>query len=192
MAEIETWASCRRLGPSGRCKKSISRLKSAERSYRSGSSRARTIDNRNSVEQADLKNNLAVLKNADLALERQRQLIQRGNTAKANFDAAEAARDSAAATAERVRAIIAQKMLTAPFAGRVGIRKLDLHNMCRRERASSPCSNSIRFSSISLSPKNRPKAGASHRNRSDFPRRDQDRRRACRPGQPQRFGAGPD
>jgi membrane fusion protein, multidrug efflux system len=80
----------------------------------------------NSVEQADLKNNLAVLKNADLALERQRQLIQRGNTAKANFDAAEAARDSAAAAAERVRAIIAQKMLTAPFAGRFGIRKLDL------------------------------------------------------------------
>jgi membrane fusion protein, multidrug efflux system len=80
----------------------------------------------NSVEQADLKNNLAVLKNAELALERQRQLIQRGNTAKANFDAAEAARDSAAAAAERVRAIIAQKTLTAPFAGRVGIRKLDL------------------------------------------------------------------
>ncbi|MGH6838874.1 MAG: efflux RND transporter periplasmic adaptor subunit [Methylocella sp.] len=80
----------------------------------------------NSVEQADLKNNLAVLKNAELALERQRQLMQKGNTAKANFDAAEAARDSAAAAAERVRAIIAQKMLTAPFAGRVGIRKLDL------------------------------------------------------------------
>ena len=40
------------------------------------------------MKQADLKNNLAVLKNADLALERQRQLIQRGNTAKANFDAA--------------------------------------------------------------------------------------------------------
>jgi membrane fusion protein, multidrug efflux system len=80
----------------------------------------------NSVEQADLKNNLAVLKNAELALERQRQLILGANTAKANFDAAEAARDSAAATVERVRAIIAQKTLTAPFAGRVGIRKLDL------------------------------------------------------------------
>ena len=80
----------------------------------------------NSVEQADLKNNLAVLKNADFALGRQRQLIQGGNTAKANFDSAEAARDSAAAAVERVRAIIAQKMLTAPFAGRVGIRKLDL------------------------------------------------------------------
>jgi membrane fusion protein, multidrug efflux system len=80
----------------------------------------------NSVEQADLKNNLAVLKNAGLVLERQRQLIQGGNTAKANYDAAEAARDSAAAAVERVRAIIAQKMLAAPFAGRVGIRKLDL------------------------------------------------------------------
>ncbi len=80
----------------------------------------------NTVEQADLKNNLAVLKNAELALQRQRQLIQRGNTAEANFDAAEAARDSAAAAVERVRAVIAQKMLTAPFAGRVGIRKLDL------------------------------------------------------------------
>jgi len=80
----------------------------------------------NSVEQADLKNNLAVLKNAGLVLERQRQLIQGGNTAKSNFDAAEAARDSAAAAVERVRAIIDQKILTAPFAGRLGIRKLDL------------------------------------------------------------------
>ncbi|MCI0598454.1 MAG: efflux RND transporter periplasmic adaptor subunit [Beijerinckiaceae bacterium] len=80
----------------------------------------------NSVEQADLKDNLAVLKNAELALERQRQLIQRGNTAEAKFDAAEAARDSAAAAVERVRAIINQKMLKAPFGGRVGIRKLDL------------------------------------------------------------------
>jgi membrane fusion protein (multidrug efflux system) len=79
----------------------------------------------NSVEQADLKNNLAVLKNASLALDRQRQLIQNGNTAKANFDAAESARDQAAAAVERVRAIIAQKSLTAPFAGRVGIRKFD-------------------------------------------------------------------
>lgn len=80
----------------------------------------------NSVEQADLKNNLAALKNAGLVLERQRQLIQGGNTAKANFDAAEAARDQAAAAVDRVRAIIAQKFLTAPFAGRIGIRKLDL------------------------------------------------------------------
>jgi membrane fusion protein, multidrug efflux system len=80
----------------------------------------------NSVEQADLKNNLAVLKNAELALERQRRLIQRGNTAEAKVDSAEADRDSAAAAVERTRAIISQKMLTAPFSGRLGIRKLDL------------------------------------------------------------------
>lgn len=80
----------------------------------------------NTVEQADLKNNLAILKNAELALERQRELIQRASTAKANYDQAEAARDSAAAAVERVRAIIKQKRLTAPFAGRLGIRKLDL------------------------------------------------------------------
>lgn len=80
----------------------------------------------NSVEQADLKNYLATLKNANLALERQRQLTLSGNTAKANFDAAEAARDSASATVERIRATIAQKMLTAPFSGRLGIRKIDL------------------------------------------------------------------
>jgi len=80
----------------------------------------------NSVEQADLKNNLAVLKNAELALERQRRLIQRGSTAEAKVDSAEADRDSAAAAVERTRAIISQKMLTAPFSGRLGIRKLDL------------------------------------------------------------------
>jgi len=79
-----------------------------------------------SVDQADLKNNLAVLKNAELALERQRQLIVGGNTAKANFDSAEAARDSAAAAVERTRAIITQKTLSAPFPGRLGIRKFDL------------------------------------------------------------------
>ncbi len=80
----------------------------------------------NFVEQADLKNNLAVLKNADLALERQRQLSTTGNTAKASLDSAEAARDSAAAAVERVRAVIAQKKLAAPFPGRLGIRKADL------------------------------------------------------------------
>jgi membrane fusion protein (multidrug efflux system) len=80
----------------------------------------------NFVEQADLKNNLATLKNTDLALDRQRQLTLTGNTAKANFDTAEAARDSAAAAVERVRAIITEKKIVAPFSGRLGIRKMDL------------------------------------------------------------------
>ena len=78
------------------------------------------------VEQADLKANLATLKNAELGLERQRQLVSGGNTSKANADAALAARDAAAATAEKTRAIIAQKAVVAPFAGRLGIRKVDV------------------------------------------------------------------
>lgn len=79
-----------------------------------------------SVEQADLLNNEATLKNAELALDRQRQLTLSGNTTKANVDSAQAARDSAAAAAQRVRALIAQKHIVAPFAGRLGIRKVDL------------------------------------------------------------------
>ncbi len=78
-----------------------------------------------SVEQADLKSNLATLRNAELALERQRQLIAGGSTATAQVDSALAARDSAAAAADRTRALIAQKALTAPFSGRLGLRKID-------------------------------------------------------------------
>ena len=77
-------------------------------------------------EHADLKSFSAILKNADIALTRQQQLITGGNTARANLDSAEAARDQAQASVERVKAIIAQKTLLAPFAGRLGIRKLDV------------------------------------------------------------------
>jgi cytochrome oxidase assembly protein ShyY1 len=49
-----------------------------------------------SVEQADLKSNLATLRNVELALERQRQLVAGGSTATANVDSALAARDSPA------------------------------------------------------------------------------------------------
>ena len=79
-----------------------------------------------SVEQADLKSNLATLKNADMALDRQRQLITGGSTSRSTLDAAEAARDQASAAVERTRALIAQKALTAPFAGRIGLRRADI------------------------------------------------------------------
>ena len=42
------------------------------------------------------------------------------------MDSAEAARDSAAAMVERTRRTIAQKTLVASFAGRLGIRKVDV------------------------------------------------------------------
>jgi membrane fusion protein, multidrug efflux system len=79
-----------------------------------------------SIEQADLKNGMAQFKNADVSLDRQQTLVVGGNTAKAQVDSAVAVRDSAAATVERARAVIAQKAIMAPFAGRLGIRKVDI------------------------------------------------------------------
>jgi membrane fusion protein (multidrug efflux system) len=79
-----------------------------------------------SVEQADLANGLAQLKNADSTLARQRTLVAQGNTPQSTVDTAIATRDSAAATVERTRAVIAQKAIKAPFAGRLGLRNVDL------------------------------------------------------------------
>ncbi len=78
------------------------------------------------VEQADLANGRAQLTNADQTLARQKTLWVKGNTAELTVDAALATRDSAAATVERTQAIIAQKAIKAPFAGRLGLRNVDL------------------------------------------------------------------
>jgi membrane fusion protein (multidrug efflux system) len=78
------------------------------------------------VEQADLKSNMAMLKNADMALDRQRQLITGGSTSRSTLAAAEAARDQASAAVERTRALISQKAIVAPFAGRIGLRRADI------------------------------------------------------------------
>lgn len=79
-----------------------------------------------SVEQADLRSNLAALKVADTNLDRQKNLITGGNTARATLDQAQATRDTAAAAVERSKAIIAQKIILAPFSGRIGLRKGDI------------------------------------------------------------------
>ena len=84
------------------------------------------VDLDDSIDQADLKSGLAQLKNAELALERQQTLVAGGSTAKAQVDVAVATRDSAAATVDRSRAVIAQKAIGAPFSGRLGISKVDL------------------------------------------------------------------
>ena len=78
------------------------------------------------VEQADLANGLAQLKNAEATLARQKTLVIQGNTPQSTVDTALATRDSAAATVERTRAVIAQKAIKAPFAGRLGLRNVDI------------------------------------------------------------------
>ena len=79
-----------------------------------------------SVEQADLKSNLATLTNDELSLTRQQQLMKTGTGTKVNLDAAVAARDSAAASVQRVRATIDEKTIVAPFDGRLGLRRVDI------------------------------------------------------------------
>jgi len=79
-----------------------------------------------STEQADQRSNVAMLKNADLAFQRQQMLAARGVASRSNFDLAQATRDQAQGTLDRTRALIAQKNIHAPFAGRVGIRKVDV------------------------------------------------------------------
>jgi len=84
------------------------------------------VDLDTSVEVADLDNGLAQLKNANVSLERANRLIATGNTPQSTVDAALAARDSAAASVEHTRAVIAQKAIKTPFAGRLGLRNVDL------------------------------------------------------------------
>ncbi len=79
-----------------------------------------------SVEQADLKSNVATLKNADVTLDRQKGLITGGNTPRSTLDQAQAARDTASAAVDRSKAIIAQKVIVAPYSGRIGLRKADI------------------------------------------------------------------
>jgi membrane fusion protein (multidrug efflux system) len=79
-----------------------------------------------STDQADLRSNVAMLKNADLAYERQRMLSSHGIASRSNFDLAQAVRDQAAGAVDRTRALIAQKNILAPFSGRLGIRKVDI------------------------------------------------------------------
>ncbi len=78
------------------------------------------------VEQAQLKAAEAQLKQSQSDLGRQRELVERGNTPRSTFDAAVAQRDSNAAEVERIRALLAQKVVLAPFSGRLGIRQVDL------------------------------------------------------------------
>ncbi|MGO9392887.1 efflux RND transporter periplasmic adaptor subunit [Rhodoblastus sp.] len=79
-----------------------------------------------STEQAELRSNAAMLKNAEAAFQRQQMLTAGGIASKSNFDLANAVRDQAAGALDRTRALIGQKNIVAPFAGRLGIRKVDV------------------------------------------------------------------
>ncbi len=78
-----------------------------------------------SVEEADLANNKATLLQANLDYERQSKLVKTGAVSEAVLDATIAKRDSAKAAVAKMEAIIAEKTITAPFAGRLGLRRVE-------------------------------------------------------------------
>jgi membrane fusion protein, multidrug efflux system len=79
-----------------------------------------------SVEMADLASADATQREADVAYKRQTDLLRKSVASEANVDTALAKRDTAAAAVNRIKALIAQKSILAPFAGRLGIRKVEL------------------------------------------------------------------
>ena len=79
-----------------------------------------------SVELADQASAEAILKEADVSYKRQADLLVKNVTSEATVDTALAKRDSAAAALNRIKALIAQKTILAPFAGRLGIRHVEL------------------------------------------------------------------
>ena len=78
-----------------------------------------------SVEEADLADHKATLTQTILDFERQSNLVKKGAVSQATLDETIAKRDSAAASVNRVEAVIAQKNITAPFAGRLGLRRVE-------------------------------------------------------------------
>ena len=83
-----------------------------------------TLDS--AVEQADLASNRAALQQTELDLKRQNELSQRAYASEATQQAAQAKRDSAAASVQRTSALFTQKTIVAPFKGRLGIRKVEI------------------------------------------------------------------
>lgn len=82
------------------------------------------LDNR--VEQANLKDNQAKLKLAEINYERDKKLFQKNVVARAAFDTTTAQLEEAQAGVEGMLARIDQKTIEAPFDGKLGIRLVDL------------------------------------------------------------------
>src|SRR6267142_2869535 len=79
-----------------------------------------------SSEEAQLRSLEAQVQWAKVSLDRQSTLRTNQLVSQSDFDAAEAAWKQAVANADAVRATIEKKTLRAPFAGRLGIRQINL------------------------------------------------------------------
>ena len=79
-----------------------------------------------STETAQLRAAESVADLAKLNLTRARELREQGTNSSSDLDAADAQAKQAAAAADNLRAVIAKKTIRAPFAGRLGLRLVNL------------------------------------------------------------------
>ncbi|MBI3515204.1 MAG: efflux RND transporter periplasmic adaptor subunit [Proteobacteria bacterium] len=77
-------------------------------------------------EQGDLANYRAQAKVAELNLGRSKELVSRQFTPQATVDQNQAILEQAQANIARIQAMIAQKLIRAPFGGQLGIRQVEL------------------------------------------------------------------
>jgi membrane fusion protein (multidrug efflux system) len=77
------------------------------------------------VELADLASAKATLAEAEMTFRRQSDLTEKRVASEANLETARAKRDTAQAAVSKIEAVIAQKAIRAPVAGRLGIRKVE-------------------------------------------------------------------
>lgn len=78
------------------------------------------------TEQAQLRSSQAQLLNAEADLKRREGLAAKGYAPKAEVGKLRSARDSLQADVDRLRAVIAQKLIYAPWDGRLGLREVSL------------------------------------------------------------------
>jgi membrane fusion protein (multidrug efflux system) len=79
-----------------------------------------------STEEAQLRSADAAAALARINLDRTRELLARRTVSRAEFDSAEATYKQTIAEADNIRTIISKKILRAPFAGRLGLRLVNL------------------------------------------------------------------
>jgi len=88
-----------------------------------------------SSEEAQLRATEATVELAKLNLERLTKLLADNSISQSQYDNAEAQYKQAAAQADSIRAVIAKKTIRAPFAGRLGIRLVNLGEVLKEGQA---------------------------------------------------------
>jgi membrane fusion protein (multidrug efflux system) len=73
---------------------------------------------------AQLEDAQAMAKDAQRQFERQQDLVKQGTVSKAQFDTTQAARDSNQAKVATIRAQLSDRVITAPFGGVLGLRRV--------------------------------------------------------------------